>query len=121
MNTRRRLIFGLLTCLGIFAMLICGGCQNGPTPAAEFVSQAEHLHRDSLASAVTRDKDLNEYFAEMGRRVIAGAAAADPTKTRDPVFSHMQFHLVGSETINAFDTGGGHIYIYNGLFQLCQN
>ena len=33
----------------------------------------------------------------------------------------MRFHLVGSETVNAFDTGGGHIYVYNGLFQLCQN
>jgi len=116
-----RAVRGLLACMGLFALAVCAGCQNGPTPAAEFVTQAEQLHRGSLASAVNRDKDLDDYFDEMGRRVIAGATAADPAKTHDPVFAHMGFHLVGSETVNAFDTGGGHIYVYNGLLQLCQS
>ncbi len=118
---RGRAVRQCVVCVALAGLVFCAGCQNGPTPAGEFVTQAEQLHRASLASAVNGDKDLNEYFDEMGRRVVAGATAADSGKTRDPVLGHMRFHLVGSETINAFDTGGGHIYIYNGLFQLCQS
>jgi hypothetical protein len=111
----------MVACAGLLALAGGAGCQSGPSPSAEFVAQAEQLHRGSLASAVSSDKDLNDYFDEMGQRVVAGAAAADPAKARDPVLAHIRFHLVGSETVNAFDTGGGHIYVYNGLFQLCQN
>ena len=114
-------IRNLAACAGLLGLAACAGCQSGPSPSAEFVTQAEQLHQGSLASAVTRDKDLNDYFDEMSQRIIAGASAADPAKTRDPVLAHMRFHLVGSETVNAFDTGGGHIYVYNGLFQLCRN
>jgi predicted Zn-dependent protease len=31
----------------------------------------------------------------------------------------MQFHFVNSKTLNAFTTGGEHMYIYNALFQQC--
>ena len=111
----------LIASAGLLALAVCAGCQNGPTPSAEFVTQAEQLHRNSLASAVSTDKDLNDYLDEIGRRVVAGATATDAGKTRDPVLAHMRFHLVGSETINAFDTGGGHAYIYNGPSPTRQN
>jgi hypothetical protein len=97
------------------------GCNSGPVPAAEFVQQAEQLHRGALASTITRNTDLNDYFAEVGRRVVQGASDASGGKFRDPTFANMQFHLVGSETPNAFTTGGSHIYIYNGVFQLCES
>jgi predicted Zn-dependent protease len=33
----------------------------------------------------------------------------------------MKFHLVNSKTLNAFTTGGEHMYIYNELFQKCKD
>jgi predicted Zn-dependent protease len=33
----------------------------------------------------------------------------------------MQFHFVNSKTLNAFTTGGEHMYIYTELFQLCKD
>ena len=111
----------LAMCLGISLLFFAAGGCGGPSPAAEFVAQADQLHQQSLGKTVTADKDLQDYFAEIGRRIVAGASATDASLTRDPVLANMRFHLVGSQMINAFDTGGGHIYIYDGLFQLCQD
>src|SRR4051794_116866 len=105
----------LLLPVALFAL---AGCASGPVPAAELVQQAEQLHRGALASTVTRNTDLNDYFTEVGRRVVQGAADASGGRFRDPTFANMQFHLVGSTTPNAFTTGGAHIYVYDGLFQL---
>ena len=33
----------------------------------------------------------------------------------------MKFHLVNSKTVNAFTTGGNHMYVYEALFQMCQS
>ena len=33
----------------------------------------------------------------------------------------MQFHLVNSKTVNAFTTGGEHMYIYDALFQMAKS
>jgi len=33
------------------------------------------------------------------------------------MFKDLQVHLVNSKTLNAFTTGGNHMYIYNQLFQ----
>src|SRR5204863_1566080 len=33
----------------------------------------------------------------------------------------MKFHFVNSKTINAFTTGGEHMYVYNELFQKCKD
>jgi hypothetical protein len=113
----RRLASAIFLALALSSLT---GCNSGPVPAAEFVQQAEQLHRGALASTVTRNADLNDYFAEVGRRVVQGASDASGGKFRDPTFANMQFHLVGSATPNAFTTGGSHIYVYNGLFQLCE-
>jgi predicted Zn-dependent protease len=34
---------------------------------------------------------------------------------------NMRFHFVNSDTLNAFTTGGEHMYIYTELFQKCRN
>jgi predicted Zn-dependent protease len=108
--------------LGLLLLTACApGCQSGPRPTPEFVQQADLLHQNALRSAVVRDRDLNDYFAEIGKRIIAGATAANAANTRDPTFAQMQFHLVGSDVVNAFGTGGRHIYVYNGLVQACQS
>jgi hypothetical protein len=105
----------------LFLVLAAAGCQSGPRPTPEFVEQAELLHQNALRQAVVGDRDLNDYFAEIGKRVVAGATAANPANTRDPTFAAMQFHLVGSDVVNAFGTGGRHVYVYNGLVQACQS
>ena len=41
---------------------------------------------------------------------------------RDWMFSKkMEFHFVNSKTLNAFTTGGEHMYIYNELFKQCKS
>lgn len=111
----------VLTSSFLVLLTLAGGCNTGPRPAAEFVQQAEQLHSAALQTTVVRDPDLNEYFALVGKRIVAGATAANANNTRDPTFANMKFHLVGSDVVNAFSTGGGHIYIYNGLLQACQS
>src|SRR5437016_2828602 len=106
-----RLAFVVLLCLFVVALV---GCQSGPVPKANFVAQAEVLHQQALRTTVVSDPELNEYVNELGRRVIAGATAADAGNTRDPTLANMSFHVVGSPMINAFTTGGGHIYLYAG-------
>lgn len=110
-----------VACLLSMVLFAGIGCQSGPRPAAEFVQQAEHLHQNALQSTVVRERDLNEYFALIGKRIIAGATAANANNTLDPTFARMQFHLVDNDVVNAFGTGGGHIYVYNGLVQACQS
>ena len=108
-----------LLCLSVTGAFT--GCSSGPVPATEFVAQAERLHAEALASTATVDADLTEYLNNVGRRVVAGASDASGGKFKDPVFANMQFHLVGCDVPNAYTTGGRHVYLYNGLFQLCQS
>lgn len=110
----------LLTALPLL-LLAATGCNTAPVPAAEFVAQADRLHNEALASTVTPDPDLREYFIELGKRVIDGATKTNPNFTRDPVFAGMQFQLVGSGTPNAFTTGGRYVYIYAGLLAACES
>lgn len=101
-------------------LLLCSGCM-GPAPAAQYVQQAQRLHDGALASAVTSNPDLRDYMQLVGKRIIDAARAVEPNRTYDPIFPQMKFHLVVSSVPNVFTTGGSHIYIYNALFQLCEN
>lgn len=107
-----------LMLLGLAACSL--GC-SGPAPAAQFVQQADRLHEGALVSAVTRDEYLQRYVQEIGRRIIRAANDAAPQKAGNPLFAQMQFHLVDSGVVNAFTTGGRHIYVYTALLQLCDN
>jgi predicted Zn-dependent protease len=104
----------------LFFALFCGGC-GAPAPASKFVDQAERLHREAFASAVTQDGDLRDYVQLVGKRVMDAAHEVDASRTRDPMFSSMQFHLVACDVPNVVTTGGSHVYLYNGLFQNCQS
>jgi len=102
-------------------LLAATGCQ-GPRPAKAFVDQARRLHTDALVSAVDRQQpELAEYVQMLGDRLMAGAREAAPDKTRDPMFSHMQFHVVNVATVNVFATGGDHVYVFAGLVAACEN
>jgi hypothetical protein len=85
------------------------------------VEQAERLHREAFAATVTTDGDLRDYVQLVGKRVMDAAHEVDASRTRDPMFSSMQFHLVACDVPNVITTGGSHIYLYNGLFQNCQS
>jgi predicted Zn-dependent protease len=90
------------------------------------ISQANQVH-DGLKPAVITDKDLTDYMQAVGNRIIAAAreyTADHPMESKEDnswMFSEgMKFHFVNSKTLNAFTTGGEHMYIYNELFQKCR-
>ena len=97
-----------------------GGCASGRAPSDRFVEQAQRLHDEALAATVHPDEDLNEYVQELGERLERAAEGVAPDKVRGPFFRSMQFHLVDVPIINAFTTGGSHVYVYRGLFDYCQ-
>lgn len=94
-----------------------GGCAARRAPEGAFVEQAERLHSLVLKDAVTGDTDLNEYVQLVGRRLVDAARKEAPGKAA--AFRDMRFHLVYSPVVNAFPTGGPHVYVYNGLLQAC--
>ncbi len=96
------------------------------------MAQAADEHK-ALQPAVMEDAELTNYLQSVGDRIIAAAKQLDAQHIGPPahfdksqdnkwMFSdQMKFHLVNSKTLNAFTTGGEHMYIYNELFQQCQS
>jgi predicted Zn-dependent protease len=106
--------------------LLAGGCQ---VTDRQVIDQADQAH-SGLKPAVINDRELADYIQAVGDRIIDAAKEADRAKVgppahfndkeRDWMFSQkMQFHFVNSKTINAFTTGGEHMYVYTELFQNC--
>jgi len=103
-----------------------GGCASDRS----VISQANQVH-DGLKPAVMEDPELTAYLQKIGDRIITAARKLDAEKfgpdshrSEDSkwMFSHdMKFHFVNSKTLNAFTTGGEHMYIYNELFQQCKD
>ena len=107
-------------------VLLAGGCQ---VTDRQVIDQADQAH-SGLKPAVINDRELADYIQAVGDRIIDAAKEADRAKVGPPahfndqerqwMFSQkMQFHFVNSETINAFTTGGEHMYVYTALFQNC--
>jgi predicted Zn-dependent protease len=97
----------------------------------QIIDQADQAH-SGLKPAVINDRELADYIQSVGDRIVDAAKEADRNKVgppshfkddeRDWMFSKkMQFHFVNSKTLNAFTTGGEHMYIYTELFQLCKD
>ncbi len=93
----------------------------------QVIAQANEQHM-SLSPAVMANPDLDRYLQAMGDRIIDAAKEYDTQhvekggESRDWMFSKdMQFHLVNSETLNAFTTGGEHMYIYSELLETCRS
>jgi hypothetical protein len=104
-----------------FALIaLLTGCQ-APPPAAIFVEQAQRLHQGALALTVITDSDLDEYLQDIGSRIAAVAPAVASGKANADFLKSVRCQLVNCDTINAFNTGGPYVYIYNGLFQQCQS
>src|SRR5258706_2493206 len=112
----------------LILMLITSGCA---VTDRQIIDQADQAH-SGLKPAVINDRELADYIQTVGDRIVEAAKEADRNKIgppshfkdneRDWMFSKkMQFHFVNSKTLNAFTTGGEHMYIFNELFSLCQD
>ncbi len=111
------------------ALVWAGGC----SPSDKSTMQQASQFNSGLKPAEVPDAPVNDYLQQIGKRIIASAKEADRRhvgpkthfdKKQDEswMFSdRIQFHLVNSSTLNAFTTGGEHVYIYNELLQQCKN
>jgi predicted Zn-dependent protease len=119
-NTSVRLIL-----LPVMMLLLAAGCA---VTDRQVMANAEQMH-GSLQPATIRDQRLANYLQSVGERIVAAGREADQQKKgpkqhfdkgqddRWMYSDQMQFHLVNSKTLNAFTTGGEHMYIYNQLLQ----
>jgi len=111
-----------LLILGLHA----GGCT---VTDRQVISQAANVHKE-LEPAVIRDPVLANYLQEVGDRIVRAAQELSregfgPRSHKSGedtswMYQDMQFHLVNSKTLNAFTTGGKHMYIYTELMQHCR-
>jgi len=104
----------------MLVVVLLGGCATD----RQVIAQANQFH-NSLEPAVIDDPRLAEYLQAIGDRIIAAAAKVRSEDRRGEdsawMFSKdMRFHFVNSKTINAFTTGGEHMYIYTALFHHAQ-
>ena len=113
----------------VFSLLaLVGGTGIGCASDRAVISQANQAHT-SLAPAVIEDPVLSTYIQDVGNRIIGAAqelnrqgGGKSGKEDNAWMFSkNMRFHFVNSKTLNAFTTGGEHMYIYTGLFQQCKS
>ncbi len=123
-ETHRRSI--VLRVALLLALVPAAGFTVGCANDQKIMAQAEDFH-GGIKGAVMNDATLDAYLSQIGDRIIEGAKnytaeEGDPgSGDREWMFSKaMQFHFVNSDTVNAFTTGGEHMYIYEGLFKLCK-
>jgi predicted Zn-dependent protease len=113
--------------LSLLAITSLIGCT---VPDRNVISQADTMNTQ-LKPAVIEDPQLSSYLQQVGERILASARELDAEhvgpeshfqQNNSWMFgSGMKFHFVNSKTLNAFTTGGEHMYIYNELFQQCKS
>ena len=120
--------FTYRTARSVLPLLILSltGCSFLRPTDQNVIGQANQVH-GSLEPAVIRDPEVQRYMDRIGDRIVQGAIElgrdgkeAKAQRGQDNEWMYdggVKFHLVNSETLNAFTTGGTHIYIYNQLFQ----
>jgi predicted Zn-dependent protease len=105
--------------------LLAAGCvenesrlsQTETAQLKEAVKQANVIH-DAVGPTLSADPELTAYVREVGKRLVEGARKSDAQRgALDSV--RVDFHLVNNPAVNAFSTGGEHIYVYAGLFLRC--
>jgi len=120
MNTLKLLVVFALT------TILATGCATDKA----VISQASQTNQQ-LDPAFVTDPQVVAYFGQIGDRIIAAAKELDAQgygpkshKSNDNSWmftKDIKFHLVNSKTLNAFTTGGDHVYVYNSLFQMCKD
>lgn len=111
--------------LRVFALLTLSVISFGCASDKSVIAQAADSHKQ-LAPATISDPQLADYVQKVGDRVVFSARELiqegyqkDRVFSEDPqwMFEEVKFHLVNSETMNAFTTGGQHVYLYSELFR----
>ena len=101
------------------------GCSMFRPSDQAVIAQAQQVHGE-IQPAVIQDAEVQRYMDDIGGRIIKGAQAFIKEKPDDKhnqadnswlERGNIKFHLVNSKTLNAFTTGGQHVYIYNELLQ----
>ncbi len=118
--------FSRAVILSMLLALAAGGVGCASDKAV--IGQANQAH-SGLQPAVMEDPVLSGYIQEVGNRVISSAQELSrqgygPHGKEDNAWmfsKDMRFHFVNSQTMNAFTTGGEHMYIYTALFQACKS
>lgn len=98
--------------------------QTGCATDKQIIAQAADAHKE-INPAVLNDPVLAGYVQAIGQRIVDVAREmsdegygpkAHKQGDNEWMFKDIQFHLVNSPTLNAFTTGGQHIYLYTELF-----
>jgi len=114
-------------CAAVLALLVpLAGCATD----RQVIRQAEDTNTQ-LEPAIMNDAELAGYLQQIGERIVAAAKETDAAhqgpkthfagEDNSWMFEKGEFHLVNSKTLNAFTTGGEHMYIYSELLQKCRN
>jgi predicted Zn-dependent protease len=122
MHTSKKLIISSLLLLGF----LVGGCATDQS----VISNANQMNTQ-LKPAIIEDPELANYLQKVGDRIIGSAKELDKQgygpeshKKGENAWmfgNNMKFHFVNSKTVNAFTTGGDHMYVYNALFQMAHS
>ncbi|HEX8912945.1 MAG TPA: M48 family metalloprotease [Humisphaera sp.] len=110
------------------------GCQA--TNDKQVKLQADQFHTELSKAVVTPaiDAPMANYIQTVGDRIVTKAAQLDRTNWASKVeggkdgedrswmfdTNRMKFHFVNSKTLNAFTTGGEHMYVYTKLLQMAK-
>ncbi len=113
---KKSILLFLVTPLFLFAV----GCASDK----QVIAQANDAH-GQIRPAVITDSVLDNYVQAIGDRIVAVARemheqgygpSAHKSEDSEWMFKGTEFHLVNSPTLNAFTTGGQHVYLYSELF-----
>jgi hypothetical protein len=104
-----------------------GGCTGGggaprlsqtDTVALKNAAREANVLHEAISPAISTDPELAAYFQELGKRLVDAARKTEAQRgTLEAV--RVEFHLVNSPVVNAFATGGEHVYVYDALFLRC--
>jgi beta-barrel assembly-enhancing protease len=116
---KRLTLFLTILTIGLFQI----GCKIDDS---QVVQQAGEMH-GQIEPAVITDPRLAEYVQAIGDRIVQAAREEIESdeglhrlaykQNPEWMFENIQFHLVNSDTMNAFTTGGQHVYLYSELFE----
>lgn len=121
----RRIGFGLARPLVIVVLLCGAGLSTGCASDKAVIAQAAEAHKE-IQPAVIEDPQLAAYVQKVGDRVVDVARQLSRQgfgqkggEDNSWMFQDIRFHLVNSKTLNAFTTGGQHVYLYSELMRNC--
>ena len=122
----------LVCLLALAGMPMLVGCTAAVSPTDQtLIREADQLHA-RLKPAVVEDQDprLKRYFEQLASRITTaaqelnrqGVIKSQSEGSNEWMFSkQIDCHLIDSELPYMYTSGGHHLYIYHGLFELCRN